>query len=119
MVALLCLSTYVIVMWLFLTVSWAGLWSVIVVFPDHTYLFYFVKSLAEIKEDKICLFTELHILASSSTSMMSCVSQDLFSPNLCCISKRIFCSVKCLEYQKPQHAQALYRGHRSAILAGN
>ena len=26
------------VMWLFLTVPWAGLQFVIVVFPDHTYL---------------------------------------------------------------------------------
>ena len=119
MVALLCLSTYVIVMWLFLTVSWVGLRCVIVVFPDHTYLFDFVKSHAEIKEDKICLFTKLHILASSSMSMMSCVSQDLFFLNPCCSSKRIFCSVKCLEYQTPQHAQALYRGNRSGILVGN
>ena len=26
-------------MWLFLTVPWVGLWSVIVVFPDHTHYF--------------------------------------------------------------------------------
>ena len=52
---------------------------------------------AKIKEDKVCLFTELHVLASSSTRMMSCVSQGLFSRNPCCNSKRMFWSVKCLE----------------------
>ena len=31
----------------------------------------FVKGFAEIKEDKVCLFTELYVLASSSTSMIS------------------------------------------------
>ena len=79
----------------------------------------FVKGFAKIKEDKVCLFTELHVLASSSTSIMSCVSQDLFSRNPCCNSKRMFWSVKCLESQKPHHAQALYRGHRSGKLVDN
>ena len=37
MVALLCL---VIVMWLFLRVPWGGLQCVIVVFLDHTHLFF-------------------------------------------------------------------------------
>ena len=56
-----------------------------------------VKGFAEIKEDKVCLFTQLHILASSSTSILSCVLQDLFSRNPCCNSKRMFWSMKCLE----------------------
>ena len=34
-----CLVT-VIVLWLFLTVSWVGLQYVILVFPDHTHFFY-------------------------------------------------------------------------------
>ena len=34
-----CLVT-VIVLWLFLTVSWVGMQCVIVVFPDHTHLFF-------------------------------------------------------------------------------
>ena len=44
MVALLYLSSWcivtVILLWLFLTVTWVGLQSVIVIFPDHVYLFY-------------------------------------------------------------------------------
>ena len=45
LVALLSLSSWclVIVVWLFLTVSWVCLQFVIVVFPDNTYLLY-VKS---------------------------------------------------------------------------
>ena len=80
----------------------------------------FVKGFAKIKEDKVCLFTELHVLASSSTSMMSCVSQDLFSRNPFCNSKRMFWSVKCVwRSQKPQHAQAPYRGDMSGKLVDN
>ena len=37
-----CLMT-VSVLWLFLLVSWVGLQSVIVVFPDHTHLFFLTK----------------------------------------------------------------------------
>ena len=42
LVALLCLSSWclVIVIWLFLTVSWVDLQCVIVVFPDHTHLLF-------------------------------------------------------------------------------
>ena len=44
LVALLLLSYRCIVtinaLWLFLTVSWAGLQYVIVVFPDHTHLYF-------------------------------------------------------------------------------
>ena len=44
LVALHCLSfqclVTVIVLWLFLTVPWAGLQCVIVVFPDHTHLLF-------------------------------------------------------------------------------
>ena len=57
----------------------------------------FIESLAKIKEDVVSLFFGLHVLASSSTSIISCVSQDLFSRNPCCRSNRMFCSVKCLE----------------------
>ena len=32
----------VIVVWLFLSVPWVGLKFVIVLFPDHTHLFFFV-----------------------------------------------------------------------------
>ena len=46
MVAFLCLSSWclmtVIVLWLLLTVSWVGLQSVIVVFPDHTNFPFFI-----------------------------------------------------------------------------
>ena len=31
------------VLWLFLVVSWVGLQSVIVVFPDHAHLFFLTK----------------------------------------------------------------------------
>ena len=42
LVALLSLSSWclVIVVWLFLAVSWVGLQCVIVVFPDHTHLLF-------------------------------------------------------------------------------
>ena len=48
-----------------------------------------------IQENKISLFAHLHILANSSKSMISCVSQDLFSRNPCCKSYTSS-SVKCL-----------------------
>ena len=45
LVDLLCLPSLclgiAIVLWLFLMVSWVGLECVIVVFPDHTHLFFF------------------------------------------------------------------------------
>ena len=43
LVALLGLSSWclVIVVWLSLAVTWVCLWSVIVVFPDHTHLLFF------------------------------------------------------------------------------
>ena len=44
LVALLCLSTWciviVIVLWLFLAVQWVGMQCVIVVFPNHTHLLF-------------------------------------------------------------------------------
>ena len=40
-----CLVT-ITVLWLFLTVPWVGLQCVIVVFPDHTHLF-FLKMMVE------------------------------------------------------------------------
>ena len=46
LVALLLLSyRYIVainVLWLFLTMSWVSLQCVIVVFPDHTHLFFFL-----------------------------------------------------------------------------
>ena len=44
LVALLCLSSWclVIAVWLFLRMPWACLQFVIVVFPDHTQLLFFV-----------------------------------------------------------------------------
>ena len=71
----------------------------------------FVKGFAEIKEDKVCLFAELHVLASSSTSMMSCVLQDLFSQSTCCSSKRMFWPVKCLEIPEATCSSTLQRTH--------
>ena len=46
LVALLSLSSWclVIVGWLFLAVSWVCLQFVIVVFPDHTHLLFFLSS---------------------------------------------------------------------------
>ena len=46
LVALLGLSSWclVIVMWLFLAVPWVCLQFVIVVFPDHTHLLFFMTS---------------------------------------------------------------------------
>ena len=43
-IALLSLSSWclVIVVWLFLVVPWVSLQFVIVVFPDHTHLLYFI-----------------------------------------------------------------------------
>ena len=43
--ALLGLSSQclVIVVWLFLAVPWVCLWFIIVVFPDHTHLLFFIK----------------------------------------------------------------------------
>ena len=35
-----CLVSTINVLWLFLTVPWAGLQSVILVFPDHTHLLF-------------------------------------------------------------------------------
>ena len=44
LIALLCLSSWclmiVIIVWLFLTMSWIGLQCVIVVFPDHTHFLF-------------------------------------------------------------------------------
>ena len=57
----------------------------------------FIESLAKIKEYEVSLFLACMFLASSSTSIISCVSQDLFSRNPCCRPNRMFCSVKCLE----------------------
>ena len=49
MVALLSLSyrclVNVKVLWFFLTVTWVGLQFVIVVFPDHNYLFFVIEVL--------------------------------------------------------------------------
>ena len=36
-------SVTIKVMWLFLTVPWVGLQCVIVVFPDHTHLLFYIK----------------------------------------------------------------------------
>ena len=49
LVALLNLASGCLVMvkWLFLTVLWGCLWLVIVVFPDHTYLLFFMLSLSD------------------------------------------------------------------------
>ena len=49
LVALLCFSSWclVIVMWLFLTMPWVFLQFVIVVFPDHTHLLFFVFVLSD------------------------------------------------------------------------
>ena len=45
LVALLNLSSWRLVMveWFFLAVPWGCLWFVIVVFPDHTHLLFFVS----------------------------------------------------------------------------
>ena len=45
LVALLSLSSWclVIVVWLFFAVPWASLQFVIVVFPDHTHLLFFMS----------------------------------------------------------------------------
>ena len=45
LVVLLCLSSWclVIVVWLFLMMPWVCLKFVIVVFPDHTHLLFFIK----------------------------------------------------------------------------
>ena len=50
LVALLCLSSWclVIAVWLFLTVLRACLQFVIVVFPDHTYYFYICLALVKL-----------------------------------------------------------------------
>ena len=47
LVALLNLSYWCLVMvgWLFLAVPWGCLWFVIVVFPDHTHLLFFLAVL--------------------------------------------------------------------------
>ena len=46
LVALLCLSSWllviVIVLWLFLMVPWVGLQCVIVVFPDHSHMLFYI-----------------------------------------------------------------------------
>ena len=49
LVALLNLASRCLVMveWLFLAVLWGCLWLVIVVFPDHTYLLFFMVSLSD------------------------------------------------------------------------
>ena len=46
LVALLSLSSWCLVIdvWLFLAVPWVCLQSVIVVFPDHTHLLFFISS---------------------------------------------------------------------------
>ena len=46
LVALLSLSSwcFVIAVWLFLVVPWICLQFVIVVFPDHTHLLFFIKN---------------------------------------------------------------------------
>ena len=37
----------------------------------------FIKSFAKVQKKKISLFAHLHVLASSSSSNISCVSHDL------------------------------------------
>ena len=55
------------------------------------------KALLKSKRIRSVCFPSCMFLASSSTSMRSCVSQDLFSQNPCCRSNRMFWSAKCLE----------------------
>ena len=57
LVALLCLSSWclVIVVWLFLTMPWVCVQFVIVVFPDHTHLHFFLKKLLRAFNDHMPL----------------------------------------------------------------
>ena len=63
LVALLSLSSWCLVMvvWLFLAVSWVCLWFVIVVFPDHTH--YFCAEL---------VLTSVHIGLTSMRIVLNC-----------------------------------------------
>ena len=56
LVNLLSLSSrcLVIVMWLFLAVPWVCLQFVVVVFPDHTHNFWFLKSLHRVQIEQVC-----------------------------------------------------------------
>ena len=58
LVALLNLSSWCLVMVerLFLAVPRGCLQYVIVVYPDHTHLLFFMESLSKIKEITVCLF---------------------------------------------------------------
>ena len=58
LVALLCLSSWclVIVMWLFLAVPWVCLQFVIMVFPDHTHLLFVINN----QFNKVC---DINIIA--------------------------------------------------------
>ena len=77
------------------------------------------KALLKSRRIRSVCFPDCILLDSSSTSIMSCVSQDLFSRNPCCSSEGMFCSVKCLEIPEATTCSSIYRGHRSGILADN
>ena len=54
------------VLWLFLTLPWAGLQCVIVVFPDHTYLlFHNINPIIKVKEETFHSQVKSHITINS------------------------------------------------------
>ena len=59
LLALLSLSSWclVVVVWLSLAVPWVCLQFVIVVFPDHTHLLFFILSFSSVKT-KVTIFRE-------------------------------------------------------------
>ena len=61
LVALLSLSSWclVIVVWLFLAVPWVCLQFVIVVFPDHTHLLYFIS--VSLSNTMFCVYDFLYL----------------------------------------------------------
>ena len=76
LVALLNLSSWCLVMvkWLFLAVPWGCLQFVIVVFPDHTHLLFFLFISLPITSDYDVIFNVCVDSASIATSFKSATS---------------------------------------------
>ena len=55
----MAMETFIVtknVLWLFLTVPWVGLQCVIVVFPDHTHLLFFMQAFNKQRNLKLQIY---------------------------------------------------------------
>ena len=77
-----------IVVWLFLAVSWGCLQFVIVVFPDHTHLL-FLSTISLVFFEEKCL--DMYVLVLDEMSKVSLTLAFALLLNRCLIRFNIFC----------------------------